>query len=97
MKYEVKDSSDIQPDTLTRTKSPYQQMIDDVRETGEFYTYPEVGEMLGLSRPTISAACKGTGIPSKYVQWGKRHVWLFTRDDVVEVAAIMKISDIKWP
>ena len=96
MKPEIRESSDITADTLNKMPSPYERMIDEIKEQGEYYTYPEVCAKLGISQPTLRKAVKGTGAPSKYISWGKRHVWLFTREDVEIASKALGGGAVTW-
>jgi hypothetical protein len=96
MKYEIKDTKDIQPGQLYIRKSPYTQMIEAIKADEEVWTLPETARMLSVSPPTLRKAIKGTGLPTKYVQWGKRHVWLFTSKDVKAASKLLDGVKIKW-
>lgn len=96
MKYEIKNTKDIQPGQLHIRKSPYTQMIEAIKADDEIYTLPETARMLSVSPPTLRKVIKGTDLPSKYVQWGKRHVWLFTVSDVKKASELLDGVKIKW-
>jgi len=92
--FEFGDAVDLHPPKIV---SPYDRMLARVKEEGEFYTFADVAEMLDISQPTIKKVTNNDSFspPSKYVKWGKRYVWLFTREDVEETARALKVS-VKW-
>ncbi len=97
--FEFRETAKLDRSTLSKTTSPYERMITKVKEEGEFYTYPEVCEMLGVSQPTVRKVTSDPDLeaPSKYVSWGRRHVWLFTKKDVEETAKALRIeTDKLW-
>lgn len=81
-----------------KLKSPYERLMERVKEEGELYTFAEVQQMIGVSQPTIRKVTNDEKFPapSKVVTWGRRHVWLFTRDDVIQTAKALRV-DVTWP
>lgn len=96
---EIKNTKDLSEDELFQATSPFSNFKAALRKEGEFYTYTDVCKMLSVSRPTITKVThgKGTDAPSKVVLWGKRHVWVFTHQDVVDVADALGLEEIEWP
>lgn len=92
---EFGDAVDLNPPKML---SPYDVLINRVKEEGEFYTFAEVSQLLGVSQPTIRKVTnhKQFPAPSKYVKWGKRYVWLFTHKDVETTATALKV-EFEWP
>lgn len=93
--FEFGDAADLDPPKM---ESPYDKLLARVRAEGEFYTFSDVSKLLDVSQPTIRKVTNDEDFaaPSKYVKWGKRYVWLFTRDDVVMTADALKVEP-QWP
>jgi Mn-dependent DtxR family transcriptional regulator len=71
---------------------PYKKLIAEIKKEGEYYTNQEMCEFFNISQPTLTKMCKGLQAPSNYRMWGRRYIWLYTRQDVEEIASAMGIK-----
>jgi len=89
--YEITDSKGFEP---VPKRPPMANLLDEIE--GIYWTYPQAAKIFGVSRQVLVRTTKGTQAPSKVAKVGKRHVWLFTNDDMKLIQKLLKADKVKW-
>jgi hypothetical protein len=88
----IKSSKEFKEAGVYKAPGPYTYVLEAIKAEGEYYTTEEVKNYFQMSRPTLQKICSQLNAPSMYYDWGRRYIFLYTREDIVEIAEYLGIT-----